>query len=136
MLFLVVFLLQLKGGLSYKLSKTKIIFVEGFSRDANSHTTNDGLGTPYVYEAKNDGSIFITTTGVGNGQTLSFVLNEQTYSGIINENRTTIPSYNLHRLLNISYSLIAYAKDSVETLRILLLVTLFKLRKLVLLKIM
>tara|TARA_Y100001970_G_scaffold278517_1_gene384330 strand:+ start:333 stop:1184 length:852 start_codon:yes stop_codon:yes gene_type:complete len=48
-----VLVLQLKGGLSYKLSKTNIIFVEGFTRNADSHTTNDGLGTPYVYEAKN-----------------------------------------------------------------------------------
>ena len=47
-----VFVFQVKGGLSYKLSKTEIIFIEGFKRNANSHTTNDGLGTPYIYEAK------------------------------------------------------------------------------------
>tara|TARA_Y100001978_G_C23654203_1_gene415121 strand:- start:326 stop:1075 length:750 start_codon:yes stop_codon:yes gene_type:complete len=48
-----VFVKQFKGGLSYKLSKNKMMFFEGFKRNANSHTTNDGLGTPYVYEAKN-----------------------------------------------------------------------------------
>ena len=47
------FVLQVKGGLSYKISKTNIIFVEGYKSNAQSHTTNDGLGTPYVYEAKN-----------------------------------------------------------------------------------
>ncbi len=47
------FVIQLKGGFSFKLSGTKIIFIEGFRRNANSHTTNDGLGTPYIYESKN-----------------------------------------------------------------------------------
>tara|TARA_Y100001933_G_scaffold2037_1_gene1932 strand:+ start:345 stop:677 length:333 start_codon:yes stop_codon:yes gene_type:complete len=46
------FVLQLKGGLSYRLSDTNIFYIEGFKRDAKSHTTNDGLGTPYIYEAK------------------------------------------------------------------------------------
>ena len=48
-----VFVLQLKGGFSYKISGKNSIYIEGFWRDANSHTTNDGLGTPYIYEAKN-----------------------------------------------------------------------------------
>ena len=47
------FVLQLKGGLSYKISDKNLIYVEGFKRNANSHTTNDGLGTDYIYEAKN-----------------------------------------------------------------------------------
>ena len=47
-----VFILQLKGGLSYKISDKNSIYIEGFKRDSNSHTTNDGLGTPYIYEAK------------------------------------------------------------------------------------
>ena len=47
------FVLQLKGGLSYKFFDKNIFYIEGFIRDAKSHTTNDGLGTPYVYEAKN-----------------------------------------------------------------------------------
>ena len=46
------FVLQLKGGLSYKISNKNLIYVEGFKRNANSHTTNDGLGTEYIYEAK------------------------------------------------------------------------------------
>ena len=46
------FVLQLKGGLSYRLSDTNIFYIEGFKRDAKSHTTNDGLGTPHIYEAK------------------------------------------------------------------------------------
>ena len=46
------FVLQFKGGLSYKFSKTNILFIEGFKRNANSHTTNDGLGTAIIYEAK------------------------------------------------------------------------------------
>lgn len=46
------FVLQLKGGLSYKISDKNLIYVEGFKRNANSHTTNDGLGTEYIYEAK------------------------------------------------------------------------------------
>lgn len=46
------FVLQLKGGLSYKISDKNLIYVEGFKRNANSHTTNDGLGTDYIYEAK------------------------------------------------------------------------------------
>ena len=46
------FVLQLKGGLSYKISDKNFIYVEGFKRNANSHTTNDGLGTEYIYEAK------------------------------------------------------------------------------------
>ena len=48
-----VFVVQLKGGFSYKISGKNSIYIEGFWRDANSHTTNDGLGTPYIYEAKN-----------------------------------------------------------------------------------
>ena len=47
------FVIQLKGGLSYKISDKNFIYVEGFKRNANSHTTNDGLGTDYIYEAKN-----------------------------------------------------------------------------------
>ena len=46
------FVLQLKGGLNYKISDKNHIYVEGFSRNANSHTTNDGLGTAHIYEAK------------------------------------------------------------------------------------
>ena len=46
------FVLQLKAGLSYKFSDENIFYIEGFKRDAKSHTTNDGLGTPYIYEAK------------------------------------------------------------------------------------
>ena len=46
------FVLQLKGGLSYKISDKNILYIEVFNRNANSHTTNDGLGTPYIYEAK------------------------------------------------------------------------------------
>ena len=46
------FVLQLKGGLSYRFSDKKIFYIEVFKRDAKSHTTNDGLGTPYIYEAK------------------------------------------------------------------------------------
>ena len=48
-----VFVTQLKAGLSYKFSDENIFYIEGFKRDAKSHTTNDGLGTPYIYEAKN-----------------------------------------------------------------------------------
>ena len=44
--------LQLKGGLSYEFYDKNVIYLEGFIRNAKSHTTNDGLGTPYVYEAK------------------------------------------------------------------------------------
>ena len=47
------FVLQLKGGLSYKISDKNLIYLEGFKRNANSHTTDDGLGTDYIYEAKN-----------------------------------------------------------------------------------
>ena len=46
------FVLQLKGGISYKFSDRNILYIEVFKRDAKSHTTNDGLGTPYIYEAK------------------------------------------------------------------------------------
>ena len=46
------FVLQLKGGLSYKISDKNIFYIEGFKRNANSHTTNDGLGTAVIYEAK------------------------------------------------------------------------------------
>lgn len=46
------FVLQLKAGLSYKFSDENIFYIEGFKRDAKSHTTNDGLGTSYIYEAK------------------------------------------------------------------------------------
>ena len=46
------FVLQLKGGLSYKISDHIVLYIEGFKRNANSHTTNDGLGTAYIYEAK------------------------------------------------------------------------------------
>ena len=46
------FVSQLKVGLSYKISDKNITYIEGFNRNANSHTTNDGLGTPYIYEAK------------------------------------------------------------------------------------
>ena len=46
------FVSQLKVGLSYKISDKNITYIEGFNRNANSHTTNDGLGTPYTYEAK------------------------------------------------------------------------------------
>ena len=44
--------LQLKGGLSYEFYDKNVIYLEGFIRNAKSHTTNDGLGTPYIYEAK------------------------------------------------------------------------------------
>jgi len=44
--------LQLKGGLSYEFYDKNIFYIEGFMRNAQSHTTNDGLGTPYLYEAK------------------------------------------------------------------------------------
>ena len=47
-----VFVLQLKGGFSYKISEKNYIYIEGFKRDSNSHITSDGLGTPYIYEAK------------------------------------------------------------------------------------
>jgi opacity protein-like surface antigen len=47
-----VFVLQLKGGFSFKISEKNYIYLEGFYRDSNSHTTNDGLGTPHIYEAK------------------------------------------------------------------------------------
>ena len=47
-----VFVLQLKGGFSFKISEKNSIYIEGFKRNSNSHTTNDGLGTPYIYEAK------------------------------------------------------------------------------------
>ena len=46
-----VFIMQLKGGISYKISKKNYIYIEGFRRDANSHTTSDGLGTDYTYKA-------------------------------------------------------------------------------------
>ena len=46
------FVLQLKAGLSYKFSDKNIFYIEGYKRDAKSHTTNDGLGTPYIYEVK------------------------------------------------------------------------------------
>ena len=46
------FVLQLKGGLSYRFSNKNILYIEGFKRDAKSHTTNDGLGTPHIYEVK------------------------------------------------------------------------------------
>ena len=46
------FVLQLKGGLSYEFYDKNIFYIEGFMRNAQSHTTNDGLGTPYLYEAK------------------------------------------------------------------------------------
>ena len=46
------FVTQFKAGLSYKFSDENIFYIEGFKRDAKSHTTNDGLGTPYIYEAK------------------------------------------------------------------------------------
>ena len=46
------FVTQFKAGLSYKFSNENIFYIEGFKRDAKSHTTNDGLGTPYIYEAK------------------------------------------------------------------------------------
>ena len=46
------FVSQLKVGLSYKFSDKNILYIEGFNRNANSHTTNDGLGTPYIYKAK------------------------------------------------------------------------------------
>ena len=46
------FVTQLKAGLSYKFSDENIFYIEVFKRDAKSHTTNDGLGTPYIYEAK------------------------------------------------------------------------------------
>ena len=44
--------LQLKGGLSYEFYDKNFVYLEGFIRNAKSHTTNDGLGTPYIYEAK------------------------------------------------------------------------------------
>ena len=46
------FVLQLKGGLSYEFYDKNVMYLEGFIRNAKSHTTNDGLGTPYIYEAK------------------------------------------------------------------------------------
>jgi opacity protein-like surface antigen len=47
------FVSQLKVGLSYEFSNKNLIYIEAFKRDAKSHTTNDGLGTPHIYEAKN-----------------------------------------------------------------------------------
>ena len=44
--------LQLKGGLSYEFYDKNVLYLEGFIRNAKSHTTNDGMGTPYIYEAK------------------------------------------------------------------------------------
>ena len=46
------FVLQLKAGFSYKISDQNILYIEGFKRNANSHTTNDGIGTAYIYEVK------------------------------------------------------------------------------------
>ena len=46
------FVLQLKGGLSYKFYDKNYLYIEGFIRNAKSHTTNDGLGTSFTYEAK------------------------------------------------------------------------------------
>ena len=46
------FVTQLKAGLSYRFSDENIFYIEGFKRDAKSHTTNDGFGGPYIYEAK------------------------------------------------------------------------------------
>ena len=46
------FVSQFKVGLNYKISDKNVLYIEGFNRNANSHTTNDGLGTPYIYEAK------------------------------------------------------------------------------------
>ena len=46
------FVSQLKVGLSYKFSDKNFLYLEAFKRDAKSHTTNDGLGTPYIYEVK------------------------------------------------------------------------------------
>ena len=47
-----VFVMQFKGGLSYEFFDKNFIYIEAFKRDANSHTTNDGLGTQHIYEAK------------------------------------------------------------------------------------
>ena len=47
-----VFVLELKGGFSYKISEKNYIYLEGFKRDANSHITSDGLGTADTYKAK------------------------------------------------------------------------------------
>ena len=46
------FVSQLKVGLSYQFSDKNFLYLEAFKRDAKSHTTNDGLGTPHIYEAK------------------------------------------------------------------------------------
>ena len=46
------FVSQLKVGLSYKFSDKNFLYLEAFKRDAKSHTTNDGLGTAYIYEVK------------------------------------------------------------------------------------
>ena len=43
---------QLKAGLSYDATKKNTFFIEGFKRNAASHTTNDGLGTIHLYKAK------------------------------------------------------------------------------------
>ena len=43
---------QLKAGLSYDATTKNIFFIEGFKRNAASHTTNDGLGTIHSYKAK------------------------------------------------------------------------------------
>ena len=47
-----VFVKQFKVGINLSLSKSNIIFLEGFIRDSNSHITSDGVGTSYTYEAR------------------------------------------------------------------------------------
>tara|TARA_B100001287_G_scaffold250079_1_gene230369 strand:- start:1724 stop:2608 length:885 start_codon:yes stop_codon:yes gene_type:complete len=47
-----VFANQLKAGMGINASESTIVFLEGFIRNANSHITSDGIGTPYTYEAK------------------------------------------------------------------------------------
>ena len=46
------FVHQLKAGLSYDATQKNTFFIEGFKRNAASHTTNDGLGTIHSYKAK------------------------------------------------------------------------------------
>tara|TARA_Y100001968_G_scaffold302049_1_gene314945 strand:- start:303 stop:1124 length:822 start_codon:yes stop_codon:yes gene_type:complete len=46
------FVHQLKAGLSYNAKNKNTFFIEGFMRNAASHTTNDGLGTIHIYKAK------------------------------------------------------------------------------------
>ena len=47
-----VFVKQLKVGISISSTESTIIFLEGYIRDSNSHITSDGIGTLYIYKAK------------------------------------------------------------------------------------